>query len=141
LDPRNHVHADHLTAAPYIKAKAGGRIGIGEGVVAVQKIFATVFNADPAFILTAASSTVCSATARSLRSAGLRRASMATPGHTPACVTYVIGDAAFVGDNRCSCPMAARRAATFPAAMHSFFLSLAPPYPGSAAADPDFRLP
>ena len=92
-----HVHADHLSGAPYIRAQLGGKAAIGADVTAVQETFKDVFNLkdlatdgsqfDHLFgegETFAVGELVCNV--------------IATPGHTPACVTYVIGDAAFVGD-------------------------------------------
>jgi glyoxylase-like metal-dependent hydrolase (beta-lactamase superfamily II) len=93
-----HVHADHLTAAPYLKAEAGGRIAIGAGVVAVQKTFAAIFNAGDAFCPDGSQFDHLFRDGEDFPLGPLAGRVMATPGHTPACVTYVIGDAAFVGD-------------------------------------------
>jgi glyoxylase-like metal-dependent hydrolase (beta-lactamase superfamily II) len=93
-----HVHADHLTAAPYVKAKAGGRIAIGAGVAAVQKSFAPIFGAEPGFRTDGSQFDHLFADGEAFAIGGLAARVLATPGHTPACVTYVIGDAAFVGD-------------------------------------------
>ena len=93
-----HVHADHLTAAPYVKAKAGGRIAIGAGVAAVQKSFAPIFGAEPGFRTDGSQFDHLFADGEGFAIGGLEARVLATPGHTPACVTYVIGDAAFVGD-------------------------------------------
>ncbi len=92
-----HVHADHLTAAPYIKARTGARIGIGEGIRDVQAIFRPVFDAgdlapdggdfDHLF-----------ADGERFRLGGLEAEVIHVPGHTPACIAYRIGDAAFIGD-------------------------------------------
>jgi glyoxylase-like metal-dependent hydrolase (beta-lactamase superfamily II) len=92
-----HVHADHLTAAPHIKAALGGRIGIGANVTVVQKTFARVFNLDdvPA---TGEQFDHLFADGGEIRVGGLTGHAMFTPGHTPACATYVFGDAAFIGD-------------------------------------------
>ena len=92
-----HAHADHLSAAPYIKLKTGAKVGIGEHIRKVQQIFRPVFNA-PTSPATAANSTTCSPRAsvhhRRPRSVEV----IYTPGHTPACVSYRIGDAVFIGD-------------------------------------------
>ena len=92
-----HVHADHLTAAPYLQGVLGGEIGIGEHVKAVQSVFNDVFNAknvDPD-----GSQFDCLLKDGDILSiGGIDGYVISTPGHTPACCTYVIGDAAFVGD-------------------------------------------
>jgi glyoxylase-like metal-dependent hydrolase (beta-lactamase superfamily II) len=93
-----HVHADHLTAAPYLKAQAGGRIAIGDGVVAVQRHFGAVFNAGPAFDADGSQFDRLFADGETFALGSIEARVIATPGHTPACVTYLIGDAAFCGD-------------------------------------------
>ncbi len=93
-----HVHADHLTAAPYLKSRAGGRIGIGAGVVAVQRTFAGIFHAEPEFRPDGSQFDHLFADGERFSVGALEGEVMATPGHTPACVTYRIGDAAFCGD-------------------------------------------
>ncbi|ABS63237.1 beta-lactamase domain protein [Parvibaculum lavamentivorans DS-1] len=91
-----HAHADHLSAAQYLKAKTGAKIGIGAHINDVQKIFTPVFNQkgptdgrefDHLF-----------KEGESLAIGGLTVEMIGTPGHTPACVSYRIGDAVFVGD-------------------------------------------
>lgn len=93
-----HVHADHLTAAPYLKARAGGRIAIGAGVTAVQRTFGAVFNADPAFRDDGSQFDHLFADDEVFAIGELTARVLATPGHTPDSVTYIVGDAAFVGD-------------------------------------------
>lgn len=92
-----HVHADHLTAAPYLRERLGGRIGIGRHVTAVQTTFKGIFNLrDLATDGSQFDHLFDDGETFELGSVPARV--IATPGHTPACVTYVIGDAAFVGD-------------------------------------------
>ncbi len=92
-----HAHADHLSAAPYVKQKLGGKIAIGEHIQDVQQIFKPIFHLDTM-------STDGSQFDHLFRDGdtfqigNLQVSVIHTPGHTPACVTYVIGDAAFVGD-------------------------------------------
>jgi glyoxylase-like metal-dependent hydrolase (beta-lactamase superfamily II) len=93
-----HVHADHLTAAPYLKARAGGRIAIGAGVTAVQKTFGALFNAGPAFRTDGSQFDHLFAAGDTFMIGALSARVLATPGHTPDSVTYLVGDAAFVGD-------------------------------------------
>lgn len=93
-----HVHADHLTAAPFLKARIGGRIAIGAGVVAVQRVFAALFNAGPDFRGDGSQFDHLFADDESFAVGAIASRVLATPGHTPDGVTYVIGDAAFVGD-------------------------------------------
>lgn len=92
-----HVHADHLTAAPYFRGKLGGRVGIGTGIAEVQKVFARVFNLrDVPTDGRQFDQLLSDGDKLSLGKMDIQV--MHTPGHTPACNTYVIGDAAFVGD-------------------------------------------
>lgn len=93
-----HVHADHLSGAPYLKACLGGLIGIGEHIRQVQKVFKTLFNAEPGFVTDGRQFDRLFADGDTFAIGGLEARVMHTPGHTPACVTYVIGDAAFAGD-------------------------------------------
>ncbi len=92
-----HVHADHLSGAPYIKDKLGGTTAIGAGVSAVQETFKSVFNLKD---LDADGSQFdhLFADGENFKVGNLDAQAIATPGHTPACVTYVIGDTAYVGD-------------------------------------------
>lgn len=93
-----HAHADHLSAAPYIREKVGGRIAIGEHIPDVQKIFAGIFNVEPEFATDGSQFDHLIADGETLEIGHLSLRALHTPGHTPACMTYVIGDAAFVGD-------------------------------------------
>ncbi len=93
-----HVHADHLTAAPYLKAQVGGKIGIGARIGAVQKVFRNVFNAEAGFATDGRQFDHLFADGETFHIGELTATVMHTPGHTPACATYVVGDAAFVGD-------------------------------------------
>lgn len=92
-----HAHADHLSSAPYVKLKTGAKVGIGEHIRKVQKIFRPIFNAvdvsgdgtefDHLFV-----------DGEQFRVGDLEASVIYTPGHTPACVSYKIGDAVFIGD-------------------------------------------
>lgn len=93
-----HAHADHLSAAPYLKERLGGSIGIGEYIVDVQRIFKPVFNAGREFATDGSQFDRLFSDKETFKIGQLSVEVMHTPGHTPACVTYVIGDAAFVGD-------------------------------------------
>ncbi len=93
-----HVHADHLSAAPYIQGKLGGRIGIGAKIVEVQETFGKVFNEGTEFRRDGSQFDRLFEDGDTYQIGGLTAFAMATPGHTPACMTHVIGDAAFVGD-------------------------------------------
>jgi glyoxylase-like metal-dependent hydrolase (beta-lactamase superfamily II) len=92
-----HVHADHLSAAPYLKAALGGVIGIGEHVLEVQQTFRKIFNLE-ALAVDGRQFGKLFTDGEHFRIGDLEARVMHTPGHTPACVTYVVGDAAFVGD-------------------------------------------
>jgi len=94
----SHVHADHLSAAPYIQEQLGGRIGIGENITLVQDTFGKVFNEGTAFQRDGSQFDQLFKQGDSFHIGQLRGDVLHTPGHTPACMTYVIGDAAFVGD-------------------------------------------
>ncbi|MDU8913726.1 MBL fold metallo-hydrolase [Aestuariicoccus sp. MJ-SS9] len=93
-----HVHADHLSAAPYLQEKLGGKIGIGERITVVQETFGKVFNAGTEFQRDGSQFDQLFQEGDSLHIGQLRGDVLHTPGHTPACLTYVIGDSAFVGD-------------------------------------------
>lgn len=93
-----HVHADHLSAAPYIQERLGGKIGIGERITVVQDTFGKVFNEGTRFARDGSQFDRLFAEGDSLMIGQLRGEVLHTPGHTPACLTYVFGDAAFVGD-------------------------------------------
>lgn len=93
-----HVHADHLSAAPFIQEALGGQIGIGERITQVQETFGKVFNEDTRFARDGSQFDRLFSDGDTLMIGQMRVDVMHTPGHTPACLTYVIGDAAFVGD-------------------------------------------
>ncbi|MBN9441865.1 MBL fold metallo-hydrolase [Bosea sp. (in: a-proteobacteria)] len=93
-----HVHADHLSAAPYIQGKLGGRIGIGDRITIVQETFGKIFNEGTEFQRDGSQFDRLFADGDTYTIGGMTAFAMHTPGHTPACMTHVIGDAAFVGD-------------------------------------------
>ena len=93
-----HVHADHLSAAPYLAEKLGGKIAIGANIAVVQKVFGKIFNAGTEFEMDGSQFDRLFADGDVFAIGNLDVVVMHTPGHTPACVTYVIGDAAFIGD-------------------------------------------
>jgi glyoxylase-like metal-dependent hydrolase (beta-lactamase superfamily II) len=93
-----HAHADHLSAASYLKEHLGGRTGIGEHITDVQKIFKVVFNTEPGFQSDGSQFDHLFKDGEEFRIGSLSARVMHTPGHTPACLTYVVGDTAFVGD-------------------------------------------
>ncbi len=93
-----HVHADHLSAAPYIQGKLGGKIGIGAGITVVQETFGKIFNEGTEFQRDGSQFDTLFEDGDRYRIGGMEAVAIHTPGHTPACMTHVIGDAAFVGD-------------------------------------------
>jgi glyoxylase-like metal-dependent hydrolase (beta-lactamase superfamily II) len=93
-----HVHADHLSAAPYIQQKLGGRLGIGRNITIVQDTFGKVFNEGTEFRRDGSQFDRLFDDGDTYRVGEMACLAMHTPGHTPACMTHVMGDAAFVGD-------------------------------------------
>lgn len=93
-----HAHADHLSAAPYIQQKLGGKIGIGENIKIVQQVFGKIFNEGTEFQRDGSQFDALFAEGDTYTIGNMSAFAMHTPGHTPACMTHVIGDAAFVGD-------------------------------------------
>ncbi len=93
-----HVHADHLSAAPYLQQALGGRIAIGDRITTVQRTFAELFNAEPEFRTDGSQFDHLFRDGERFKVGSIEARAIHTPGHTPACMTYVIGDAAFVGD-------------------------------------------
>jgi glyoxylase-like metal-dependent hydrolase (beta-lactamase superfamily II) len=93
-----HVHADHLSAAPYLKDKLGGKIAIGANITVVQDVFGKVFNAGTEFERDGSQFDALFREGDRIRIGEMTGYAMHTPGHTPACMTYVFGDAAFIGD-------------------------------------------
>lgn len=94
----SHVHADHLSAAPYIQNEVGGKIGIGDRITVVQDTFGKIFNEGTEFERDGSQFDKLFQEGDTLEIGSLKGEVLHTPGHTPACLTYVIGDAAFVGD-------------------------------------------
>ncbi|MFA8444240.1 MBL fold metallo-hydrolase [Yoonia sp.] len=94
----SHVHADHLSAAPYLQEHLGGKIGIGENITVVQNTFGKVFNEGTEFQRDGSQFDALFKEGDSFHIGQMRADVLHTPGHTPACLTYVVGDAAFVGD-------------------------------------------
>lgn len=93
-----HVHADHLSAAVYLQQALGGTLVIGQHIKDVQGIFAKVFNAEPEFSQDGSQFGRLLGDQETLPLGSLTLTAMHTPGHTPACMSYLIGDAVFVGD-------------------------------------------
>ena len=93
-----HVHADHLSGAPYIQKALGGKIGIGRGITVVQDTFGKVFNEGTEFQRDGSQFDRLFGDGDTYQVGGMTCVAMHPPGHTPACMTHVMGDAAFVGD-------------------------------------------
>lgn len=93
-----HVHADHLSAAPYIQSLLGGQIGIGEYIHVVQNTFGKIFNEGTDFARDGSQFDRLFKDGDSYAIGGLTAHVIHTPGHTPACTTHLVGDSAFVGD-------------------------------------------
>lgn len=93
-----HVHADHLSAAPYIQEKLGGKIGIGSKIMIVQDTFGKVFNEGTEFQRDGSQFDQLFEDGDTYMVGNMQVFTMYTPGHTPACMVHVAGDAAFVGD-------------------------------------------
>lgn len=93
-----HVHADHLSAAPYVQAALGGKLGIGEHIREVQQAFGHLFNAGDGFACDGSQFDHLFRDGERYRIGALEACAWHTPGHTPACMTHVVGDVAFVGD-------------------------------------------
>ena len=93
-----HVHADHLSAAPYIQQALGGKIGIGEKIMVVQETFGKIFNEGTEFQRDGSQFDALFKDGDTYRVGNMQAVAIYTPGHTPACMVHVMGDAAFVGD-------------------------------------------
>jgi glyoxylase-like metal-dependent hydrolase (beta-lactamase superfamily II) len=97
-----HVHADHLSAAPYLKERLGGQVAIGSRITTVQEVFGKLFNAGPGFARDGSQFDRLLEDGEEFSIGSLQAKAIHTPGHTPACMTYVVsdgeGNAAFVGD-------------------------------------------
>jgi glyoxylase-like metal-dependent hydrolase (beta-lactamase superfamily II) len=93
-----HAHADHLSAAPYIQRKLGGKLGIGENIKIVQEVFGKIFNEGTEFQRDGSQFDRLFKDGDTYQIGGMTAFAILTPGHTPACMTHVIGNAAFVGD-------------------------------------------
>ncbi|WP_299411981.1 MBL fold metallo-hydrolase [uncultured Sulfitobacter sp.] len=93
-----HVHADHLSAAPYIQQKLGGKIGVGEKIMVVQETFGKFFNEGTEFQRDGSQFDALFKDGDTYQIGNMQAFAMYTPGHTPACMVHVIGNAAFAGD-------------------------------------------
>ncbi len=93
-----HVHADHLSAAPYLKEQLGGTLAIGDQITVVQDVFGKAFNAGTEFERDGSQFDHLMKDDESFKVGSIAARAIHTPGHTPACMSYLIGDALFVGD-------------------------------------------
>jgi glyoxylase-like metal-dependent hydrolase (beta-lactamase superfamily II) len=93
-----HVHADHLSAAPYIQQKLGGKIGVGEKILIIQETFGKIFNEGTEFQRDGSQFDALFADGDTYMVGNMQGVVMFTPGHTPACNVHVLGNAAFAGD-------------------------------------------
>jgi glyoxylase-like metal-dependent hydrolase (beta-lactamase superfamily II) len=93
-----HAHADHLTAAPYLKSHLGGKLAIGDHISTVQQVFKGIFNLEPEFSTDGKQFDHLLKDGERFSIGALTASTMYVPGHTPACVAYQIGDTVFVGD-------------------------------------------
>lgn len=93
-----HVHADHLSAAPYIQEKLGGKIGIGDKIMVVQDTFGKIFNEGTEFQRDGSQFDALFKDGDTYRIGTMQAFAIYTPGHTPACMVHVMGNAAFTGD-------------------------------------------
>ncbi|MGB3147007.1 MAG: MBL fold metallo-hydrolase [Paracoccaceae bacterium] len=93
-----HVHADHLSAAPYIQEQLGGKIGVGEKIMVVQETFGKIFNEGTDFERDGSQFDALFADGDTYQVGNMQAFAIYTPGHTPACMVHVMGDAAFTGD-------------------------------------------
>ena len=93
-----HAHADHITAAPYLKSKLGGKVAIGDHISAVQGVFKDIFNLEKTFPTDGSQFDYLLKDGEEIHFGNLSLKSIFVPGHTPACMAYQVGDAVFVGD-------------------------------------------
>lgn len=93
-----HAHADHVTAAPYLKGRLGGKVAIGDNIRTVQKVFKSIFNLESGFSTDGIQFDHLFTDGETFQIGNLKAEVMALPGHTPACAAYRVGDAVFVGD-------------------------------------------
>jgi glyoxylase-like metal-dependent hydrolase (beta-lactamase superfamily II) len=93
-----HAHADHLSAAPYMRSRLGGKIAIGANITRVQSVFKKIFNLEPEFRLDGSQFDHLIEEGVPFTIGNLQAEAIHVPGHTPACMAYKVGDAVFVGD-------------------------------------------
>jgi glyoxylase-like metal-dependent hydrolase (beta-lactamase superfamily II) len=135
-----HVHADHLSGAPYIQEKLGGKIGIGRNITVVQDTFGKVFNEGTEFQRDGSQFDALFEDGDTYMIGGMRAFAIYTPGHTPACMTHVMGDAAFVGDTLFM-PDGGSARADFPGGDAGDALRLDPEGPEPARRDAALHVP
>lgn len=93
-----HAHADHISAAPYLQERLGGKLGIGQGIIRVQEVFGKLFNAGTDFERDGSQFDHLFADGETLNLGEIEGIALYVPGHTPADMAFIFGDAAFVGD-------------------------------------------
>ncbi len=93
-----HVHADHLSAAPYLQCQLGGKKAVGSSISNVQKVFGEIYNFDAEFDIDGSQFDKLFDDGENFYIGNIKATAVHTPGHTPACMTYLVGDSAFVGD-------------------------------------------
>lgn len=98
LHLETHVHADHLSAAPHLQERLGGTLAIGRDILTVQSVFGSIFNEGPAFARDGSQFNHLLEDGERFRLGSLDAIALHVPGHTPADMAYIIGDAAFIGD-------------------------------------------
>lgn len=93
-----HAHADHLSGSQYLKRRFGGKVGIGARITEIQQVFSGIFDLDPSFAVDGSQFDVLFGDGDEIHAGTLRIQVLATPGHTPACVSYRLDDVVFTGD-------------------------------------------
>ncbi len=135
-----HVHADHLSAAPYIQDKLGGKIGIGEHITTVQETFGKIFNEGTEFQRDGSQFDALFKDGDTYTIGSMKVVALHTPGHTPACMTHVVGDAGFVGDTLFM-PDGGSARADFPGGDAGDLVRFDPEGAGAARRDPAVHVP
>ena len=133
-----HVHADHLTAAQYLKTELGGKVAIGARVTETQQAFGALYGDGAEFQRDGSQFDYLFKDGEAFSIGGMDAAVMHTPGHTPTCAVYVIGDAAFVGDT-IFMPDFGNGANGFSGRRGASALSIYSTHPCFAGRDPDLR--
>lgn len=93
-----HAHADHLSGSQWLKSRFGAKVGIGRRITEVQEVFRDVFNLGPSFPVDGRQFDVLLDDGQVVQAGSLALIALATPGHTPACMSFLVGDAVFTGD-------------------------------------------